>query len=155
MFIFERDRVQVGEGQRARGTHRFRSKLQALSCQHRAWRGARIHEPWDHDLSWRWTLNQLRHPGAPRSYFQRVPSRSLPTTPENTQASTGKRDVCFQNYTKLKRLKIHNSKGNSKAGLKTQSQNKQGKMKLKGELDIHLKGKEVTVLFRRTRRTMT
>ena len=46
-----------------------------MSCQHRARRGARAHEPRDHDLSQSWTLNQWSHPGAPffsesfRSYF--------------------------------------------------------------------------------------
>ncbi|VFV25970.1 Hypothetical predicted protein [Lynx pardinus] len=36
---------------RERRRHRIRSRLQALSYQHRARRGARTHEPQDHDLS--------------------------------------------------------------------------------------------------------
>ena len=41
---------------------------QALRCQHRAQRGARTHELWDHNLSrnQEWTLNQLSHQGAPQ-----------------------------------------------------------------------------------------
>ena len=66
MFIFVRERethsVWVGEGQR--GRHRIWCRLQTLSCQHRAWCGARTYEQWDHDLSWSWTLNRLSHLGA-------------------------------------------------------------------------------------------
>ena len=53
MFIYfwERNRMQVGERGRERGRHRIRSRLQALSCQHRAQCGARTHKPQDHDLS--------------------------------------------------------------------------------------------------------
>ena len=65
-FIFERDRdrMRVGWG-RERGRHRIWSRLQALSCQYRAWRRAWPHELWDHDLSRSQTLNRLSHPGAP------------------------------------------------------------------------------------------
>ena len=48
---------------RERGRHRIWSRLQALSCQHRARHGARTHEPWDHDPSRSQTFNQLSHPG--------------------------------------------------------------------------------------------
>ena len=44
---------------------RIWSRLQALSCQHRARCGAQTHELWDHDLGQSQTLNQLSHPGAP------------------------------------------------------------------------------------------
>ena len=47
-----------------RGRHRIWNRLQALSCQHRAWCGARTHGPRDHDLSWSRMLNWLSHPGA-------------------------------------------------------------------------------------------
>ena len=50
---------------RERRKHRIRSRLQALCCQHRAWREARTHKPWDHDLSQSQSLNWLSHPGAP------------------------------------------------------------------------------------------
>ena len=70
MFIYfwdrERQSVSGGGAERERHTHRIRSRLQARSCQHRAWRGAQTHGPRDHDLSWSWTLNQLSHPGAPK-----------------------------------------------------------------------------------------
>ena len=73
MFIyFERERARAGEGQRERGSHRIGSRLQALSCQHRARLGARTHELWDHDLSWSWTLTWLSHPGAPIAPFFNV-----------------------------------------------------------------------------------
>ena len=66
MYIWEkeRDSAWVEEGQRVPET--IGSRLQAPSCQHRARRGARTHEPWDHDLSRSRLLNLLSHPGAPR-----------------------------------------------------------------------------------------
>ena len=74
MFIFEREREREREREaecewgrdRERGRHRIRSRLQALSCQHRARRGAQTHKWGDHDLSRSWILNRLSHPGAPR-----------------------------------------------------------------------------------------
>ena len=53
LFIFgtERDRAWTGEGQRERGRHRIGNRLQALSHQPRARRGARTHGPWDRDLA--------------------------------------------------------------------------------------------------------
>ena len=45
------------------------SRLQALSCQHRARHGARTHEPRHHDLSGSRTLNRLSRPGAPGGCF--------------------------------------------------------------------------------------
>ena len=71
VYLFLREReteCEWGKG-RVRERHRIRSRLQALSCQHRAWGGARTHEWWDHDLSWNRTLNWLSHPGAPLLYF--------------------------------------------------------------------------------------
>ena len=50
---------------RERGRHSIRNRLQALSCQHRARRGARTHRPRDHDPSRSRPLNRLSHPGAP------------------------------------------------------------------------------------------
>ena len=68
MFIFERDRdkVQVGEG-RERRRYRIQSRLQALSCQHRAQCRAWTQELLDHDLNRSCKLNRLSHPGAPSS----------------------------------------------------------------------------------------
>ena len=62
-FLIETERER-GRG-RERGRHRIWRRLQVLSCQHRAWSRALIHEPWDHDLSRGQTPNQLSHPGAP------------------------------------------------------------------------------------------
>ena len=76
MFVSEteRDRAWVGGGGRERGRHRIRSRLQALSCQQGAWREAQTHKPWDHDLSWSWSLNRLSHPGDPHQlYFWSTP----------------------------------------------------------------------------------
>ena len=52
MFIFERDRdkVQVGEG-RERRRYRIQSRLQALSCQHRAQCRAGTHELMNCDIT--------------------------------------------------------------------------------------------------------
>ena len=65
LFIFERESESKQGRGRERGRHRIWSRLQAPSCQHRAWCGAQTHKLWDHDLSWSRTLNQLSHPGAP------------------------------------------------------------------------------------------
>ena len=67
LFIFERQREtehMTGRG-RERGRHRTQSRLQTLGCQPRARRGAWIHGPWDHDLSWSPVVNWLSHPGGP------------------------------------------------------------------------------------------
>ena len=69
MFIFVREHRcacvhKQGRG-RERARHRIWSRTQARSCQHTARRGARTHEPWDHDLSRSQTLNWLSHPGTP------------------------------------------------------------------------------------------
>ena len=71
LFIFEteRDRAWMGRG-RERGRHRIRSRLQALSHQPRARRGARTPGPWDRDRSWSRMLNRLSHPGSPRVGFR-------------------------------------------------------------------------------------
>ena len=66
LFVFETEREQ-GRG-RERGRHRIRSRLQALSSQHRARHGAQTHGLWDHDLSWSRMLNRLSHPGAPEKH---------------------------------------------------------------------------------------
>ena len=52
---------------------RIWSRLQALSCQHRAWHGAQTHGPRDHDLSRSRMLNQLSHPGALYSLLKSIP----------------------------------------------------------------------------------
>ena len=65
LFLFESETEHEQGRGRERGKHWIRSRLQALSCQHRAWFGFWPQEPWDHDLSRSWKLNQLSHPGAP------------------------------------------------------------------------------------------
>ena len=67
LFIFERQReTEQGQGRgRERGRHRIGSRLQAQSCQRRAWHGARTHELQDGDLRRSQTRSQLSHPGAP------------------------------------------------------------------------------------------
>ena len=69
LLLKERDRMCMGEGQRERGRHKIQSRVQALSCQHRAQHGSWTHELWDHDLSWGQTLNRLSHPGVPELYI--------------------------------------------------------------------------------------
>ena len=61
----ERERQHEWGRGRERRRHRIQSRLQALSCQHRARSRARIHEPRDHDLSRSQMLNRLSHPGTP------------------------------------------------------------------------------------------
>ena len=69
IFIFEIEtKHEQGRG-RERGRHRIGSRLQALSCQYRAGRGARTYKLHNHDLSRSWTLNRLSLPGAPRFFF--------------------------------------------------------------------------------------
>ena len=65
LFLRERKKQNVSRGEAERGRHRIWSRLQALSCQHRAWCRAWTHKPRDHDLSRSWSLNQLSYPGAP------------------------------------------------------------------------------------------
>ena len=64
-YLFLRERQGASREGAERWRHRIWSRLQALSCQHRARHGARTRETWDHDLSQSWTLNRLSHPGAP------------------------------------------------------------------------------------------
>ena len=63
----QRESMSMGGAERRR--HSVQYRLQALSCQHRAQRGARTHKPRDHDLSRSGTLNRLSHPGAPKCVF--------------------------------------------------------------------------------------
>ena len=65
----ERQSVSGGGAERERARHRIWSRLQALICQHRARRGSRSHEPWDHDLSRSWMFNRLSLPGTPIYLF--------------------------------------------------------------------------------------
>ena len=65
MFIFKRDRNREQGGRAEREGDRSWSRLQAASCQHRAWRGTWTHKPQDHALSQSWTLNQQNHQSAP------------------------------------------------------------------------------------------
>ena len=65
IYFWDRERQSMNGGGSERGRHRIWNRLQALSCQHRAWRGARTHGPRDHDLSRSRPLNRLSHPGSP------------------------------------------------------------------------------------------
>ena len=67
IYLLLRDRARTGEEQRERETQNPK-QLQAPSCQHRARRGARTHEPRDGELSRSWMLNRLSSPGTPWSY---------------------------------------------------------------------------------------
>ena len=69
----------MNRGGSERGRHRIWSRLQALSCQHRAWCEARTHGPRDHDLSWSRPPNRLSQPGAPRDIFLTVLEGRKPT----------------------------------------------------------------------------
>ena len=65
LFLTQRERQSMSRGGAERGRHRIWNRLQALSCQHRAWRGAWTHRPRDYDLRQSRTLNRLSHPGTP------------------------------------------------------------------------------------------
>ena len=56
----------IGGGIEEEGTEDLK---RPLHWQQRARYGALTHEPWDHDLSQRQTLNPLSHPGAPREHL--------------------------------------------------------------------------------------
>ena len=62
VYYFWETEHEWGRG-RERRRHRFGSRLQALSCQHRAQCGARTHELLDRDLSRSWMPNWLSNPG--------------------------------------------------------------------------------------------
>ena len=68
MFLFyfrERQSASGVETEREGDTEsEAGSRLQALSCRHRARRGARTHGLCDHDLSRSQVLNLLSHPEA-------------------------------------------------------------------------------------------
>ena len=64
-YFWDRERQGMNGGGSERGRHRIWNRLRALSCQHRARRGARTRKPWDHDPSWSRTLYPLSHPGVP------------------------------------------------------------------------------------------
>ena len=68
IYFWDRERQSMNGGGSERGRHRIRNRLQALSCQPRARRGARTHGPRDHDLGRSRTPNRLSHPGAPSSH---------------------------------------------------------------------------------------
>ena len=64
IYFWERETELKWRRGRESGRYRIWSRLQALSCQHRAWCGAWTQEPSDHDLSWSQALNQQSHTGA-------------------------------------------------------------------------------------------
>ena len=63
IYFWDREKQSMNGGGSERGRHRIWSRFQALSCQHRAWCGARTHQLPDHDLSWSRMLNRRSHPG--------------------------------------------------------------------------------------------
>ena len=80
VYFWERERERESESKpeqgrdRERGRHRMWSRLQALSCQHRAWGRTQAYKSGDHDLSQCWTLNRAgawapRHPAKYLSTF--------------------------------------------------------------------------------------
>ena len=60
---------RVSWGGAERDGNKTRSRLQALSCQHRAWCGAQTHTLRDHDLSRSRPPNRLSHPGDPKAHI--------------------------------------------------------------------------------------
>ena len=70
-LVFERVGETEHEQGRGResGRQRIWSRLQVLSCQHRAPLRAWTQEWWDHDLDQNRTLNWLSHLGTPKIFF--------------------------------------------------------------------------------------
>ena len=97
MFIYfwERERERAEEGQRERETEDLK---QALCRQQRSWCGAQTQEPWDHDLSWSWTLNRLSHQAPPWGcFFKDAEDMSLFFQYPSTQSVSNKHtDRCIQ-----------------------------------------------------------
>ena len=75
LFLIDRERQSTSGGGAEREEDRIRSRLQALSCQHRAWCGVRTHEWWDSDLSPSQTLTRWSEP--PRHSHKFVPLNAL------------------------------------------------------------------------------
>ena len=72
IYFWDRERQSMSRGGAEReGDTESEAGFQAPSCQHRAWRGARTHEPWDHDLSRSRTISQLSPPGTPKNFFKK------------------------------------------------------------------------------------
>ena len=67
LFFRERQSTSKGQAEGERGKDRLQSRLQALSCQHRAWCGAQTHKMQGHGLSRSRTPNLLSRSGAPRT----------------------------------------------------------------------------------------
>ena len=73
----ERQSMNTGGAERERERHRIQNRLQALSSQHRARRGARTHGLRDRDLSRSQMLNWPSHPGAPGELISKQMCRSM------------------------------------------------------------------------------
>lgn len=69
MYLFDRERETKQRKQQA--------EREAGSPLSREPNMVSISEPWDHDLSRRQMLNQLRHPGTPKVYFLKYESKIL------------------------------------------------------------------------------
>ena len=67
-YFWERE-TETERDNRGAERDRICSRLQALSCQHRARCRAQTHKLWDHDLSQSWMLNRLSHPGTPQIFL--------------------------------------------------------------------------------------
>ena len=103
----ERERQSVSRGGAETEGHRIQSRLQALSCQHKARHGAQTHKLWDHDLSSSRTLNQLSHPGAPVTWN----IVSIYEDSENKEVATKKKKNLIQEPGCLSRLNKHLTSG--------------------------------------------
>ena len=76
IHFWEWERQSTSRGGAEREGDRIWSRLQALSCQHRAWCRAQTYGLRDHDLSWSRTLNRLSHAGDLSLFFyERIKSR--------------------------------------------------------------------------------
>ena len=81
VYLFLRDRETEREQGRnsETGRHRIQSRLQALSCQHRARPGARTHGPRGHDLSRSPTPTEPPRRPLPGQLLIQTAAQALPT----------------------------------------------------------------------------
>ena len=77
LFLGQRETEHERGRGRERGRHRIGNRLQALSHQPRAQRGARTPGSRDRDPGWSQTLNWLSHLGVPIYYFCKRERQSM------------------------------------------------------------------------------
>ena len=150
IYFWERERQSMNGGGSERGRHRIQTRLQALSCQHIARRGARTHGLRDHDLSRSRPLNRLSHPGAPEHGISLRSSeylKSIVMMVAHLCAQTKTHrivDFKWANYTSIKlsfQKDQHENKGKNQRAPASIRQDLQSRIKTQKDWNMHLGGK--------------